>query len=104
MQLLTSFKEWKEMTEMRHEYKELQEKKEERHKKRLERHELQERLHSGSADEISAVILRPVHHSSEPDLRYSSGYDQQAPYSADGHPYAGDGLPAPPVGYAPQRR
>lgn len=103
VQILTSFKEWNEMREMRHKYKELEEKKEERHKKRLER---QKRIKGdpehNEGDESGAVATRPTHYSSAPDLTYGGRY--QAPYYADGNPYASGGLPAPPVGYAYQPR
>jgi hypothetical protein len=95
--------EWKEMREMRHEYKEFEGKKQERRKKRIERQERQKRPQNDS-DDSNAVAVRPTHHSSEPDLRYGSLYSQQAQYYVDGNPYAGGGLPAPPVGYGYQPR
>jgi len=89
------------MRDMRQEYKEFEEKKEERHKKRLER---QKRLKGSPEDDdqSNAVATRPQHYSSAPDLTYGGRY--QAPYYADGNPYASGGLPAPPVGYAYQSR
>jgi hypothetical protein len=104
--LTFGLKEWKEMSEMHHEYKEFEEKKGERHRKRLER-QMRFREQAGESGTITSTRKPRAdsnpRYASAPDLTYGGRSDQDTQYYDSG-PYASGGLPAPPVGYTYDRR
>ena len=100
--LLTPWKKWESMRDMRHEYRKFEGKKGERHKKRMER---QRQLQYGGVDIKAMGSGGPAAPgSSAPDLYYGGRYDQQQPYYTGGNPYASIGLPVRPVGHAYESR